>query len=218
MFNDENWIKKLIIGGIISIIPFVNFILYGYLIDVIKYSINGVDNKLPEFNYFDQFLKGIIVLIIFMVPIIIFYIIFIVIMLVLFSVSNNSDSLYAIMSIFMVLAYIILFFGLLVLYLFLFIGITIYADTGNFYSVFNLKKILKILKNTIIDQIIFFVIYYIILTILTIVVYILALICMVTVILIPVAFWLFGALMYYSFVTMGYFYGKMYLKGLNKLH
>ena len=35
LFNDENWKKKLAIGGIIGAIPILNLALYGYMIDIV---------------------------------------------------------------------------------------------------------------------------------------------------------------------------------------
>jgi hypothetical protein len=47
--NDEEWVKKVIIGGIISIIPIVNLVVYGYFVETMKYVINGKE-LLPEWE------------------------------------------------------------------------------------------------------------------------------------------------------------------------
>jgi len=36
MFEDEGWITKILIGGILGLIPIVNFVIYGYQLEVIK--------------------------------------------------------------------------------------------------------------------------------------------------------------------------------------
>ena len=46
--NDENWVKKVIIGGVLNIIPIVNFIIFGYMIETMKYILWMV--KIPFQN------------------------------------------------------------------------------------------------------------------------------------------------------------------------
>ncbi len=61
MFDDEEWIKKILIGGILWIIPIVNFVVFGYFIDTLKNVIAGQELPLPELDFGDQFMKGLMV-------------------------------------------------------------------------------------------------------------------------------------------------------------
>jgi hypothetical protein len=76
MFQDENWIKKILIGGIVGIIPIVNFAAIGYMIQVIRNVRAGAPLPLPEWDEFGRyFMDGLWVFLIFLVwsiPIIIF--------------------------------------------------------------------------------------------------------------------------------------------------
>lgn len=45
----DKWLLKVIIGGILLCIPFVNFIVLGYMIKALKNFINK-DDRLPEYN------------------------------------------------------------------------------------------------------------------------------------------------------------------------
>ncbi len=74
--NDKDWILKIIIGGILSIIPIINFISFGYEVKVMKNTINKTP-FMPEWKGFiELFIKGLIVFVIallyMIVPLIIF--------------------------------------------------------------------------------------------------------------------------------------------------
>ena len=55
MFQDEDWIKKIIIGGIVGIIPIVNFAAIGYMIQIIRNVRAGQPLPLPEWDEFGQY-------------------------------------------------------------------------------------------------------------------------------------------------------------------
>lgn len=74
--EDKYWFKKFIIGVILSIIPIINFVTFGYEYKVMKNTIDKTPG-LPEWNnFFDLFIKGVLVFIIafifMIVPLIIF--------------------------------------------------------------------------------------------------------------------------------------------------
>lgn len=55
VFEDENWIMKLILGGIIAAIPVVNFAMLGYMVVVIRNVRDGKDVPLPEWSNFGEY-------------------------------------------------------------------------------------------------------------------------------------------------------------------
>lgn len=68
MFEDENWIKKILIGGIVAIIPIVNFAALGYLVQVVRNVRDGQSLPLPEWDQFGQyFMDGLWLFLIFLV-------------------------------------------------------------------------------------------------------------------------------------------------------
>ncbi len=68
MFEDDNWIKKIVIGGVVSLIPIVNFAAIGYLIQVIRNARDGQPLPLPEWDQFGQyFMDGLRIFVIFLV-------------------------------------------------------------------------------------------------------------------------------------------------------
>lgn len=51
--RDREWIKKVAIGGLISLIPIVgSFVLYGYALRILRNVVNAVEQPLPEWNDF----------------------------------------------------------------------------------------------------------------------------------------------------------------------
>jgi len=68
MFDDESWIMKILIGGILSFIPIVNFVVVGYMLETLKRSADGMDTPLPEWDDFGgKFIKGLMLIIIVLV-------------------------------------------------------------------------------------------------------------------------------------------------------
>jgi hypothetical protein len=55
MFQDEDWIKKIVIGGIVGLIPIVNFAAIGYMIQVVRNVRAGQPLPLPEWDQFGQY-------------------------------------------------------------------------------------------------------------------------------------------------------------------
>ena len=61
---DEKWVTKVIVGGVLSIIPIVNFVSSGFAIKTMKTAIEG-SPKLPEWeNWGDLFVRGLVAAII----------------------------------------------------------------------------------------------------------------------------------------------------------
>jgi hypothetical protein len=53
-FQDKSWLSKLLIGGLISIIPILNFALVGWMVDIAK---RVMDHELEELPGWDNFGK-----------------------------------------------------------------------------------------------------------------------------------------------------------------
>lgn len=57
VFDDPNWVQKIIIGGIVSFIPVIGwFLVMGYMIAVGRNVIRGNPEPLPEWSEFGQYL------------------------------------------------------------------------------------------------------------------------------------------------------------------
>ena len=75
--EDENWVKKLGIGALISFIPFLNFAALGYQVQISRNVVQGEERPLPEWNNLgDLFLDGLRVMgamFIYMLPMLFLY-------------------------------------------------------------------------------------------------------------------------------------------------
>ena len=65
MFEDEDWIMKIVIGGILLFIPIINLMTMGYMLEVLKRVADGMDMPLPEWDDFGgKFMKGLMLVVI----------------------------------------------------------------------------------------------------------------------------------------------------------
>jgi hypothetical protein len=68
MFKDEDWIKKILIGGVVGFIPIVNFAAIGYMVQIIRNVREAQALPLPEWDEFGKyFMDGLWVFLIFLV-------------------------------------------------------------------------------------------------------------------------------------------------------
>lgn len=68
MFQDKDWIKKILIGGLVAFVPIVNFAAIGYTIQIIRNVRAGQPLPLPEWDQFGQyFVDGLWIFLIFLV-------------------------------------------------------------------------------------------------------------------------------------------------------
>lgn len=58
MFQDRDWLKKILIGGVITLIPIVNFAALGYMVQVVRNVRDGQELPLPEWDQFGEYFVG----------------------------------------------------------------------------------------------------------------------------------------------------------------
>jgi hypothetical protein len=49
MFDDENWVKKILLGVVIALVPILNFAWLGYCLDILRNTAKGI-STLPEWD------------------------------------------------------------------------------------------------------------------------------------------------------------------------
>ncbi len=68
MFQDRDWLKKILIGGVISLIPIVNFAAMGYIVQLIRNVRDGEMLPLPEWDQFGEcFVSGLYLFLVYVV-------------------------------------------------------------------------------------------------------------------------------------------------------
>jgi hypothetical protein len=55
IFEDQDWFKKIAIGGLVGIIPIVNFALLGYCMQIARNVAAGAEKPLPEWDNFGAY-------------------------------------------------------------------------------------------------------------------------------------------------------------------
>ncbi len=75
VFDDEDWIKKILIGGIVTLIPIVNFIAFGYGVRLLRNVSRGEAKPLPEWDdWGGDFVRGALIFVavlVYMLPLIV---------------------------------------------------------------------------------------------------------------------------------------------------
>jgi hypothetical protein len=64
-FDDPDWVKKVLLGGVISLVPILNFAASGYSLQVTKRVLNNDPRPLPEWDDIGgKWVKGLLVAVI----------------------------------------------------------------------------------------------------------------------------------------------------------
>ena len=158
--TDSEWIKKILIGGILLIIPIINFIIGGYYIKTLRGSIEG-KLGLPEWDdWGDLFVKGLMVAIIgFIYSLIPLIVLFVSIGGVITAAISSGDfsaaSISAIVggSLFSVVL-------MLIVCLVLPMALSIYAKEDSIGAAFRIGEILSRIKSVPGDYIITIIVLY----------------------------------------------------------
>jgi hypothetical protein len=143
MFEDESWIMKIVIGGILLIIPIVNFMVLGYMLEALKRSADGVDIPLPEWDDFGgKFMKGLMLLIIGVVYTIPIWLVACVIWVLLFVAgAAESDTLAGLVGLISTCASCLYLVWGIVVWIIMPAAWIRYAVTGEFMSAFQFGEL-----------------------------------------------------------------------------
>jgi hypothetical protein len=199
--TDSEWIKKVLIGGILLLIPILNFVCTGYYLKVIKGSIEG-RNNMPEWDdWGDLFIKGISVLIISLAYLIIPIILISIIILIVSSSGLllagifESASMGVVTLLFILIGSLIGFITLFIVNLMFPMSLAMFANEWSFGDAFKIREIISRIKSVFVE----YVIAIIVINILLLLVFIVAWI--------PFIGW---AALFYAMVVTGKIYGKAF--------
>ncbi|EHP84989.1 DUF4013 domain-containing protein [Methanotorris formicicus] len=189
--KDNNWVKKVIIGGLLNIIPIVNFISLGYALETMGLIIN--DNKvLPEWEGFgSKFVKGLIgILIAFSYA----FIPAMIITLILIILGNDTIAK-RIFAIILVVIYT-LTVGLMIP-----MALANYVAKGRVKAAFEFREIINRIKSVFKEYVICYFVY-LVLSSITIAIYV-----------IPFIGWILGTMLFfYTHLVYAYYFGCLYVK------
>src|SRR5262245_20277607 len=57
VFEDKDWVKKILIGAVIAIVPIVNFALLGWTVEVMRRVQQGQADIMPDWSEFGELFK-----------------------------------------------------------------------------------------------------------------------------------------------------------------
>jgi hypothetical protein len=150
VFEDEDWLKKIALGGLLSLIPVIGiFLVIGYGFEVTKRVIKGDAEVLPDWSDFGGYLtKG------FLVFLIVFVYLLPVILIqactsIPFLFDKPGDTLTAIFTIVTICFGCFTFLYSLVAYLVLPAAVGRYAATGELGEAFKLGAIFGMVKDNL---------------------------------------------------------------------
>ncbi len=95
VFEDKKWVEKVLIGGLLSLIPIVNFIAFGYALRTLKNVAEQKEPALPEWDDWGQdwirgLLASIVAPVIYAIPLIVMAIPYGIVMSFLFGDDTGA--------------------------------------------------------------------------------------------------------------------------------
>jgi hypothetical protein len=156
MFEDESWIMKIVIGGILLCIPIVNFMALGYMLEALKRSADGVDIPLPEWDDFGgKFMKGLMLFVIGLVYTIPIWLIACALWVLMFLAgAAESDTLMSMVGLLSTCATCLYLVWLIVVWLVMPAAWTRYAVTGEFMSAFQFGELFSYISGNVANYIV----------------------------------------------------------------
>ncbi|MGB3905709.1 MAG: DUF4013 domain-containing protein [Anaerolineae bacterium] len=156
VFEDEGWIMKIVIGGILMFIPIINFIILGYQLEVLKRVADGMDIPLPEWDDFGgKFTKGLmafLIALVYNIPTML--IVCLHIGLIAMAAAADSDALMSMAGLLTACEYCVLPVWGIVVVLVLPVAIIRYAATGEFMSAFQFGEIFSFIRDNVANYIV----------------------------------------------------------------
>lgn len=157
--KDKDWVTKVLIGGVINLIPVVNLIASGYILTLMARSIEREQEELPKWDdWGGYFMKGLMVAVITLVYCIIplgVMMIGLVPMIAGAAMERGGGAALAGVGVLMIIIGALLFIPILLI---LPMAILVYAKTGEFGAAFAFGDIISKIKVNLGDYIIILVV------------------------------------------------------------
>ena len=154
-FEDKQWVSKMGLGAIISLVPILNFAMTGYMIQIVRNLLQGEQEPLPNWDDLGKkFMDGLMLVLaglVYALPIIVLSCLPFSVLAVPAMLSSNgdaqgiSDALTGVGSVLLVgMSCLFIVYGLVLSVIFPAIYV-IYAREGTFASCFKLREVFDII-------------------------------------------------------------------------
>jgi hypothetical protein len=154
MFEDESWIMKIVIGGILLIIPIVNFMVLGYMLEALKKAADGMDVPLPEWDDFGgKFMKGLMLVLIVLVYTIPIWLV-VCVVTGLTAIGGNNDTLASMVALASLCANCLSLIWGIVVWLIMPAAWIRYSVTGEFMSAFQFGELFSFIRSNLANYIV----------------------------------------------------------------
>lgn len=156
MFEDESWIMKIVIGGILMFIPIINFMVLGYMLEALKRTADGMDIPLPEWDDFGgKFMKGLMLFVIGLVYTIPIWVVACLMWVLLAAAgATESDALMSMAGLLSTCASCLYLVWVIVVWLVMPAAWIRYAVTGEFMSAFQFGELFAFIKKNVANYIV----------------------------------------------------------------
>jgi membrane-associated HD superfamily phosphohydrolase len=189
--NDNDWIKKVLIGGILLIIPIIHFVCTGYYLRAIKGGIEG-RNNMPEWKEWgDLFIKGIMLFIITFV----YLVIPVMMASIIMFIPGLFESMMVFNTFFILAGSLICFIILILANLMFPMSLAMFANEGSFGDAFKINEIISRINSVFLDYLIAIIVVNILFLFVLMVAWI------------PIIGW---AALFYVMVAAGNIYGEAF--------
>lgn len=141
VMQDERWLTKVLVGGLLIWIPVVNFAVIGYMLKVAEQVARGSMQPLPEWNDFgDLFMRGLyglVIQLVYLLPAFVVYFLFFC--LLAFASSGRNGGVIGLLG---VCVFPLVLFMALVGYVGAFAASARYVATNNLSEAFNFSVVI----------------------------------------------------------------------------
>ena len=151
--EDENWLKKILIGGLLQIIPIVGLLaLLGYTFEVARNVAQGHPRPLPDWsNFGDKLVKGLyglVISLVYAIPVVLLVFVLMVVIGLAGAATGDPDAAGGVVALLMLCLYPLLFVLALAIQLLVFAAYVRFIQTNSLGAALRFGEVLGIVRAT----------------------------------------------------------------------
>jgi hypothetical protein len=163
-FEDENWLNKVLIGGLLQIIPIVGQLaLLGYLFEVARNVAQGNPRPLPDWSDLGtKLVKGVygfVISLVYSLPIIALVLVWAVLIAVVGVAGGNSEAAGGVMALLILCFYALLFVVALVIQVVILAAFARYVQTDSLSTALQFGEVIGMVRSTPSTWVVLFLVY-----------------------------------------------------------